>query len=60
MLSKEDEILVIYELRDHDGMLTVVTEVENAAMPIINTFERPIDVNMKVKLRGIAFFTHSC
>ena len=37
-------------LRDHEGLLTVVTEVENATMPVINTFEGPIDINMKIKL----------
>ena len=31
-------------------LLTVVTVVENAAMPVINTFEGTIDINMKVKL----------
>ena len=29
-------------------------------MSVIDTFEGPIDINMKVKLRGVVFFAYSC
>ena len=57
MLNKPDEILVTHGLRD--GLLTVVAVVENATMSIINAFEGPIDINMKVKLWGVAFCAYS-